>query len=1653
MQIKKSGSKKKVPSTKKEPQEFPIVGIGASAGGLEAFKVLLESLPVDTGLAFVIIQHLATGQESMLTDILSRFTKMLVLQVEDGMQVEPNHVYVIPPGSTMTLADGFLKLNPKGKSLRPIDAFLSSLAMERKTHAIGIVLSGTGTDGTEGLKAVKGEGGITFAQDPDSAQYAGMPQSAISAESVDFVLSPDQIAKEISKIAKHPQRVRAEIEAQEPKTTKETGLRRIFTLLKFSFNVDFTHYKETVVNRRVTRRMVINHIDKIAKYSDYLGTHPAELQALFDDMLIGVTSFFREPETFLLLKEKLLPELLKNRASKEPIRIWIPGCSTGEEAYSFAIAIQEFLEETGAADVQVQIFGTDVNEKNVDRARQGIYPKSIDADVSETRLKRFFTSFNGSYQIAKFIRDKCVFAKQDLTTDPPFSNLDLISCRNMLIYFDSQLQERIVPILHYALKSKGFLVLGESESIGKFTTLFEPVHKKGFIYTKKNAQPRVTFGFEASVYSGKVALKEPGKKDLISLLREEVDRLLITEYVPAAMLVNGNLDILVFRGNITPYLSPESGLASLNLSKLIRKELRPEVQTAVYRAKKENKPIKEAAIRFQYDTLPKTVNIQVIPLRALQYEEPFFLVLFEDVSSAAAHLRQTIALTATPEGRENVKDRQIRELREELESSKQSLQTIIETEEATNEELRAAMEEVQSSNEELQSTNEELETAKEELQSSNEELTTLNDELKNRNQALGRLNDNLANLTRNVDSAVVMVDGDLKIRLFTPSAQKILNLVPSDTGLPINNVHLAISIPDLEKIVTEVIATLGAVNKEVSDENGCSYEMRVRPYITEDNKIDGAVLSFIDVNVLKQHENELRIEEEKYRTLAENSPDIIARFDRNLRYLYVNSAIEKITGVSLKGFVGKTSEEIGLQKKLAETWSKVLQIVIETGKVEKGEFEFPGSKGTRVYQYVVVPEFSVDGVVETALSLFKDVTEGKKAMDAARASLERYRSFVDVSGELGWVANADGEVAEDIPSWRKFTGQTFEEVKGWGWSKAVHPDDLEHVVQVWKQAIKTKSTYEVEYRICRHDGVCRLFEVHGVPVLKEDGKVQEWVGTCIDITERKKVEEALRKQAALIDLSPDAIIVKNPDDTITFWSQGAEKLYGYTKNEAIGQKTQKLLKPKLPESLARITDELKRTGRWSGEGIHRAKNGRTVILQSWWLAKRDEHGELVEILESNVDITKRKEMEQELSISLEESQRRESEVSALLKASRAVLQNKEFQGSARAIFDACKQLLGATAGYVALLSGDGKENEVLFLDSGGLPCTVDPSLPMPIRGLRAEVYRSGKVEVENDFLQSEWMKFSPKGHVQLKNVLFAPLLIERRVVGVIGLANKQGGFTERDTHMATAFGEIASVALANSQMLEMLEENGKELTAHSEHLEALVEERTKKLRDSERLATIGETAGMVGHDIRNPLQSISGELYLARTNLASLPNSNAKEDLKESVGYIEEQLIYVNKIVQDLQDYAKKPMPQLQGTDLKKIVQDVLSSLNIPETITVSFSLKAGFPKINTDPLYLKRILTNLASNAVQAMPNGGKLAVNAEFKGGNVFITVEDTGEGIPEEIRGNIFKPLFTTKSKGQGFGLAVVKKLTEALNGKVTVESHVGDGTRFTLEFPMP
>jgi two-component system, chemotaxis family, CheB/CheR fusion protein len=1076
----------------------PIAGIGASAGGLDAIKRLLGNLPENTGISFVIVQHLATGQESMLPEILSRFTKMPVDKVQSGKKIEPNHVFVIPAGTIMTMENGKLQLKPKHEFHKPIDEFFVSLAQEQKTHAIGIVLSGTGTDGTEGLKFIKGEGGITFAQDPKSAQYADMPKNAIAAETVDFVLPPEKIAHELAEIAKHPEIARRKMENTEHPEEGGEDKQAIFTLLRATFNVNFANYKKSTTDRRIMRRMVLKNIESIKKYVAYLRIHREELQALFEDLLIGVTGFFREPQTFALLRENAFPTLIEKKSSNQPVRVWVPGCSTGEEAYSVAITIQEFLEEKNILDLQVQIFGTDVNDKKIEKARRGIYLKAIEETVPEKRLKRFFTSFNGNYQITKQIRDMCVFAKHDLTNDPPFSNLDIIVCRNVLIYFDAKLQEKIIPFFHYGLKPNCYLTLGESESVGKFTYLFEPMTKKGIIFKKKQAQPRVDFQTEAPTPSiMRKPFEQPSKTDSMVLLEKEVNRLLMSEFVPASLVLNSNLDVLGFRGKVEPYLSVDAGTATFNVIKIVRKELRPALQTAVYRAKKGKKEIKET-VRTEQDNQTTTVTIQIKPLTISKIEDTFFLVLFgENIKVKPS--RQTAEESNVQVEALGVKDQQIKELSEDLESTKKTLQTVIEQQEATNEELRSSMEELQSGNEELMSTNEELETAKEELQSTNEELTTLNDELKNRNQTVSNLNDDLVNLMDNVDTAVVIVDNDFKIKRFTTPAQELLRLTPNDIEHSITEIRLGIPTEELQEPLSSAVTKLNVIRKEINAGKNRWYQMRIRPYITQEKKIGGAVLSFSDITEIKAWENERKL--------------------------------------------------------------------------------------------------------------------------------------------------------------------------------------------------------------------------------------------------------------------------------------------------------------------------------------------------------------------------------------------------------------------------------------------------------------------------------------------------------------------------------------------------------------------------HTENLEHQVKEQAGALLDAESLVAIGKTAGMVGHDIRNPLQAITNDIYLVKSDLTSLPENEAKKGIRESLESIEKNTEYINKIVSDLQDFARKEAPKPVAVNVEKIIQEILSSTIIPQHVAVSISMQKDFPTLILDESYLKRIMTNLISNAVQAMPTDGKLTIAAFRQNDRAVINVQDNGMGIPEELKSKMFKPLFTTKAKGQGFGLAVVKKLTEAMQGIVTFESENRKGTKFILSFPIP
>ena len=821
---------------------FPIAGVGASAGGVQAFTELIRRLPPDPGVAIVFVLH-TDRHESALVDVLARATKLPVQFVTNGTTIERDHIYVSDPDTEVTIADGKLRAEKKrdGVSL-PIDLMLGTLAEDQRSRAIAVILSGSASDGALGTKAVKAEGGITFAQD-DTAQFTGMPRAAISAGAVDFVLAPDEIARELVRIARHEYII-------EPASGRldDEQLGEVFAFLKASHDVDFTHYKPSTIERRIRRRMALHRIDRLEDYIRLLREDSNEVEQLYGDLLIRVTGFFRDPEVFKALQQDIFPVLMRDRLEDAPVRVWVPGCATGEEVYSLAISLLEVTHERGWS-CPIQIFGTDVSDVAIDAARTGLYSENISAEVSPERLRRFFSKADGGYRVSKSVRDCCVFARQNLTKDPPFSRLDLISCRNVMIYLGSVMQRKVMSIFHYALRANGYLLLGSSETIGNFGDLFSIANRKHKIYQKKSGFARIPVEFEAATHRIRddVAIRAADEANNPAHVFREADRVLLSRFSPPGVLINDAMEILQFRGRTSLFLEPAPGTASFNLLKMAREGLLSELRTAIHTARKKDHPVRREGLQLKSNGNVHNVNLEVIPF-ITPARERHYVVLFEDVTLPEAPGRKKKPRPAE----EDSDTRQVSRLKRELESTREYLQSIIEEQEAMNEELRSANEEIQSSNEELQSTNEELETAKEELQSSNEELTTLNEELENRAGELAEANNDLTNLLASIDIPVVMLDSALRIRRFNPGAQRALNLIPADAGRSLNDLKVPLNVDGFDQMVLDVIETLDVREVEVQDRGGRWYRLRVRPYKTLDNKIDGAVMTLMDIDQIRK---------------------------------------------------------------------------------------------------------------------------------------------------------------------------------------------------------------------------------------------------------------------------------------------------------------------------------------------------------------------------------------------------------------------------------------------------------------------------------------------------------------------------------------------------------------------------------------------------------------------------------------------------------------------------------------------------------------------------------------------------------------------------------------------------------------------------------
>jgi two-component system CheB/CheR fusion protein len=904
-----------------ERKPLVVVGIGASAGGLEALNVLLEHLQPEPGLALVLVQHLSPRHESALPDLLSGRTKMPVIQATEGTEVEANHLYIIPPNAQMGIKNGRLHLLPRPEDrtqYTPIDYFFRSLAEDAGTSAIGCVLSGTSSDGALGLREIKAAGGIAIAQEPGTAKYDGMPRAAIATAAVDLVLPPERIAAELGQFVRHPfLRVVQPRRPGDDLPVHDDKLQRVCEVLRQSTGVDFTHYKAPTIRRRLQRRMVLQKIGTIDQYIKLLRESPGEVQSLYRDILIHVTRFFREPETFEALAKYVFPKITENRRPDNPIRIWVPGCSTGEEAYSLGIALLEFLGDK-ASGVRVQIFATDVSEATVEYARSGIYHTAIESDVSRERLRRFFTKLDGSYRVSKSVRDMCVFARQDLTRDPPFSHLDLIICRNVLIYMGAALQKRLLSLFRYALRNTGYLVLGAAETVGPGSEMFASVEKKHRIYTASGAEPPpgMHFPVNYAAIEPQPGRRAPMPVPEVSSVQKEATRIVLERFSPPGVLVDNNLHILEFRGQTGRYLEPAPGEASLNLLKMAREGLLYGLRTVLHEARKKNQPMRKDGLRVRVNGDIRPLSVEVIPLAGGAQEGRYFLVLFDE-DRRAKPIKQIKAPEASPPAPRGKRERGSEEeaatakhLQEELRSTREYMQSIIQDLEAANEELQSANEEILSSNEELQSTNEELDTAKEELQSTNEELNTLNEELHSRNDELSRVNSDLTNLLGSVQIAIVMVSADLRIRRFTPMAEKILNVIPGDVGRPIGQIKPNIKCPDLEELIRDSIDHVVTREREVQDNDGNWFSLRVRPYKTVENRIDGAVLVLFDITDARGAQAEARAGELS-RAIISTVREPLVVLEDNFRIWSTNRSFSRLFNTTPEEVKGKLLSEVG----------------------------------------------------------------------------------------------------------------------------------------------------------------------------------------------------------------------------------------------------------------------------------------------------------------------------------------------------------------------------------------------------------------------------------------------------------------------------------------------------------------------------------------------------------------------------------------------------------------------------------------------------------------------------------------------------------------------------------------------------------------------
>jgi two-component system, chemotaxis family, CheB/CheR fusion protein len=1267
-----------------------VVGLGASAGGVRPLQQFFGDMDPQSGLAFVVVMHLSPEHESQLANVLQQRTTMPVTQVDEAVHVRPNHVYVIPPNHQLTFEDSTLHLVPPQQPLGrrvTIDLFFRTLAQAYGQRAVCVILSGTDSDGAIGLKHIRAQGGLTIVQDPNEAEHDSMPATAISTGMVDWVLPVEKMAPKLLEFARNENRMKLPPEVPEaeepgvkaedapggPTVSEETrdaedeeAVTEVLADVRAQTGHDFSHYKRATILRRIARRMQVNSMATVPKYLEFMRTHPVEVRALLQDLLIGVTHFFRDRDAFAAL-EAHIPQLFAGKKKDDEVRVWVAGCATGEEAYSVAMLLCEHADRLSDPP-SVQVFATDIDEQAIADARDGLYPSMIEADVSPERLREFFTRDHGRYRVRKEIREKILFVAHNLLKDAPFSRCDLICCRNLLIYLTGKAQEQVFDVFHFALRSGGLLFIGSSENQGHAQSLFSPVDPKHRLFVRRST-PRPIWKVpllplrapvrlipskpilaprklppltqartdEATAESGAEAVRAGHVRR--EVLFGELHLRLLEQYGPASIVVNESHDIVHLSESAGRYLHFVAGEPTANLLKVIHPALQFELRAALFKAGQTKIAVKTAPQTVEIEGAKEAITLELRPMAAGDQASGFSLVLFEKEGQASAPAGVAVSPGTVAPGSED-----------EIQFLKQHLNTTVEQYEGANEQLKASNEELQAMNEELRSATEELETSKEELQSVNEELSTVNHELKSSVEELSRANADLNNLMASSDIGTIFLDRQLRIHRFTPSAQKIFNLIPADIGRPISDITSNLNyegfVADAEKVLRELIT----IEREMQLGDESWYLTRIAPYRTAEDRIAGVVATFIDISRRKAAEDEVRAGAIRYRTLFELVPVAVYITDAEGNIQEYNRR-----AVELWGREPGREKYCGSFKIFYPDGRPMPHEECPMARVLRGEELAPADLEILVEQEngarrnVLVAPRAIkgdQGRIAGAINCLHDITHRKHAEEMLRASEERFRTVADNVPQVIWTNEPGGAPNYFNQRWYEYTGLSFEESVGPGRQSIIHPDDAPATVARWEKAQAAGEVFEAEYRLRGEDGNYRWFIGRNVP-LRENGRILSWFGSATDIDDYKQSEARLRASEerfrVLIEGARDyAMFLLDPSNVITFWSNGAERVFGWTQEETVGQSGAMIFTPE-DRKHGKVEEEIKTAlneGRAVDRRFHLRKDGSRFWTDGVLMRLNDDAGTLRGFAKVARDATDQRRIEDELAHARDEMEQR-----------------------------------------------------------------------------------------------------------------------------------------------------------------------------------------------------------------------------------------------------------------------------------------------------------------------------------------------------------------------------------------------------------------------------